>query len=119
MQLQGQDFPQYEFADYIRQRATSKNTYSQDFLNEQYTIFVREIITRLIERDLNNNPEFNNLMNEYYDGILFFEVSDTRVWSKPVEEQENLEKEWLKELNRKYKVTVNKKVINNIKKYLK
>ena len=119
MQLKGEDFPQYEFADYIKLRSTSQKTYSVDFLNDQYAIFVREIMTKLIERDLTDDPEFNNLINEYYDGILFFEVSDTRVWSKPIEEQENLEKEWLQELNKKYKVTVNKKVVNNLKKYLK
>ena len=119
MQLKGQNFPQYEFADYIIKRATSQKTYSGDFLNEQYTLFVREILLKLIERDLENDPEFVNLMNEYHDGILFFEVSDARVWSKPIEEQEGLEQEWIQELNNKYKVTVNKKIINNIKKYLK
>jgi len=119
MQLQGIDFPQYEFADYIQLKSTSQNTYSVDFLNDQYAIFVREMLTILIERDIENNPEFNHLMNEYHDGILFFEVSDTKVWSKPIEEQEDLEQQWMQELNRKYKVTINKKVVNNIKKYLK
>jgi len=119
MRLQGIDFPQYEFADYISLRATSQKTYSGDFLNDQYALFVREILIKLIERDMENNPEFNNLINEYHDGILFFEVSDTKIWSKPIEEQERLEKEWIQELNKKYKVTINKKVVNNIKKYLK
>ena len=118
MQMQGMDFPQYEFVDYIRLRATSRKTYSGDFLNEQYTLYVREIISRLIERNVEDDPVFINLMNEYHDGILFFEVSDTKVWSKPIEEQENLEREWLKELNQKYKVTINKKILNNLKKYL-
>ena len=119
MQLQGMDFPQYEFVDFIRIRSTSIKTYSVDFLNDQYTLFVREIISRLIERNVEDDPVFINLMNEYHDGILFFEVSDTKVWSKPLEEQENLEREWIQELNKKYKVTINKKVLNNIKKYLK
>ena len=119
MQLKGQNFPQYEFADYIRLKSTSQKTYSGDFLNDQYTFFVREILLKLIEMDLENYPEFKNLMNEFHDSILLFEVSDTRVWSKPIEEQERLEQEWIQELNQKYKVTVNKKIINNIKKYLK
>ena len=119
MQLNGSDFPQYEFADYIRVKPTSLKSYSVDFLNDQYTFFVREILVKLIERDIENNPEFNHLMNEYHDGILFFEVSDTKVWSKPIEEQEDLEQQWMQELYRKYKVTINKKVVKNIKKYLK
>ena len=119
MQLKGIKFPQYEFADYIRLKPKSHKTYSVDFLNEQYTLFVREIVKKLIERGLENDPEFINLMNEYHDGILFFEVSDTKVWSKPVDEQEKLEQEWMQELNTKYKVTINEKVLNNLKKYLK
>jgi peptidyl-prolyl cis-trans isomerase SurA len=119
MQLQGKDFPQYEFADYIRLRSTSQKTCSSDFLHDQYTLFVREILTKLTEKSLETDPEFINLMNEYHDGILFFEVSDTRVWSKPVEEQEALEQEWIQELNSKYQVTINKKVVKNIKKYMK
>ena len=118
MQLQGKDFPQYEFVDFIRFRATSSKTYSVDFLNDQYALFVREILKKLIEMNAENDPVYINLMNEYHDGILFFEASDTKVWSKPVEEQEDLEREWLKELNQKYKVTINKKVLNNLKKYL-
>ena len=119
MQLKGMDFPQYEFADYINMKSTSQKTYSGDFLNDQYALFVREILIKLIERDIEDEPEFNHLMNEYYDGILFFEVSDSRVWSKPVEEQEDLEQQWIQELNQKYKVTINKKIVNNMKKYLK
>ena len=118
MQMQGMDFPQYEFVDFIRLRSTSLKTYSGDFLNDQYTLFVREIVKKLIERNIENDPAFINLMNEYHDGILFFEVSSTKVWSNPLEEQENMEREWIKELNKKYKVTINKKVLNNLKKYL-
>ena len=119
MQMQGMDFPQYEFVDYIRLRSTSLKTYSGDFLNEQYTLYVREIISRLIERNVEDDPVFISLMNEYHDGILYFEVSETKVWSKPIEEQDDLEREWINELNKKYKVTINKKVLNNLKKYLK
>jgi peptidyl-prolyl cis-trans isomerase SurA len=63
-------------------------------------------------------PDYNMLIKEYYDGILLFEISNKRVWSQPAEEQDNLEAEWLKELNEKYPVTINKKVIKSIKKYL-
>ena len=119
MQMNGIDFPQYEFAEYVRLRPASTKTYSGDELKEQYTLFVREILTELTKRSLDNNPDFVNLMNEYHDGILLFEVSNTKVWEKPLEEQEQLEQAWMKDLNQKYKVTLNRKVLNNLKKYLK
>jgi len=111
---------QDEFAEYVRLKASlSSKTYSGDMLNEMFLFFVREIMTELEKRDLENNQEFIQLINEYHDGILLFEVSSTRVWDKPVEEQAKLEKEWLEELNKKYKVDINWKVLNNLKNYLK
>ena len=57
-------------------------------------------------------------VKEYYDGTLVYELSNKRVWSYPAEEQDKLDAEWIKELNEKYPVTINKKIIKNIKKYL-
>jgi len=119
MHLDGKDFPQYEFADYIRLKPASNKTYSVDYLNDQYNLFVREIVSILTKKNLETDPEYINLVNEYHDGILLFEVSNTKVWEKPVEEHEALEQAWIKELNSKYKVTVNWNVLNNLKKYLK
>lgn len=119
LHMDGRDFPQYEFADYIKLKPTSKMTYSVDYLNDQYNTFVSELVNVLIKKHLETDPEYINLINEYHDGILLFEISNTRVWEKPVEEHEALEQAWLKELNEQYKVTVNWKVLNNLKKYIK
>lgn len=37
-------------------------------------------------------PEFGNLMREYYDGLLFFEVSTREVWDKAVSDEDGLNK---------------------------
>lgn len=37
-------------------------------------------------------PEFGNLMREYYDGLLFFEVSTKEVWDKAANDEEGLNK---------------------------
>lgn len=39
-----------------------------------------------------NNADYRNLLNEYRDGILLFEISDRNVWSKAKEDKEGLEK---------------------------
>ncbi|MDR1096687.1 MAG: peptidylprolyl isomerase [Tannerella sp.] len=119
IRLKSIDFLQNEFVAYISRRPTSAKTLSIDFMQEIFDLFVREIVTEMerevLERDY---PEYNMLVKEYYDGILLFEVSNKRVWSRPAEEQERLEAEWVKELKEKYPVTVNRKVLKNLKKYL-
>ena len=47
-------------------------------------------------------PEFRNLMREYYEGLLFFEVSTREVWNKVAEDEEGLAK-YFKKNKKKYK----------------
>jgi peptidyl-prolyl cis-trans isomerase SurA len=113
------DFLQNDFVDYMNRRPTSAKTLSIDFMQEIFDLFVRGIVTEMEREKLETDyPEYNMIVKEYYDGILLFEISNKRVWSYPAEDQEKLEAEWIKELNEKYPVTVNKKVIKNIRKYL-
>ena len=40
-----------------------------------------KVLTDYHEHELvKNNPEYRNLLNEYRDGMLLFEISNTRVW---------------------------------------
>ena len=38
-----------------------------------------------------NNPDYRNLLNEYRDGMLLFEISDQNVWSKAKNDKAGLE----------------------------
>ncbi|MDR3261138.1 MAG: peptidylprolyl isomerase [Tannerella sp.] len=117
--FQQKDFLQNEFAEYLYRYPFSTKTYSGDFLSEVYRLFVRDILTELEKRSLDDqHPEFQQLVQEYHDGILLFEVSNTRVWDKPLEDQARLEEEWIRELNEKFTTTINWKVLKNIKKYI-
>ena len=46
-------------------------------------------------------PEFANLMREYYDGLLFFEVSTREVWDKASADEEGLNR-YFKKYRKRY-----------------
>ena len=50
-------------------------------------------------------PEFGNLMREYREGLLFFEVSNREVWQKASNDKKGLEK-FFKKNKKKYKFDV-------------
>ena len=50
----------------------------------------------------NKYPEFGNLMREYYEGLLFFEVSTREVWNNASENEAGLAK-YFKKNKKKYK----------------
>lgn len=111
------DFRQGEFVEYLVKKHRSAQPYSIDFMQDVFNFFIFEIVTEIERNSLERDyPDYVLQLKEYYDGILLFEISNKRVWSRPVEEQEQLEAEWVKELNEKYPVTINWKVINKIKK---
>ena len=111
--LNGEVHLQDEFAYYIQRCPFSAKTYSGDFMQEIYDLFVRELATICERKDLKkNHPEFDLLMGEYRDGILLFEISNRKVWSKPMSEQKALDEAWIAELSKKYPVTVNWDVLN-------
>ena len=47
-------------------------------------------------------PEFGNLMREYYEGLLFFEVSNREVWKKDADQEKALAK-FFKKNKKNYK----------------
>ncbi|MDO5461191.1 MAG: peptidylprolyl isomerase [Bacteroidales bacterium] len=46
-------------------------------------------------------PEFGNLMREYYEGLLFFEVSTREVWNKASDDEKGIKK-YFKKNKKKY-----------------
>lgn len=53
------------------------------FIDERIEVVADETTIEAERCNLaNENPEFRNLLNEYRDGMLLFEISDRNVWSK-------------------------------------
>jgi peptidyl-prolyl cis-trans isomerase SurA len=114
--INGIDFPQAEFAYYMNRFPYSAKPYAGDFMKEVYALFVRDIVTTSEKENMEvKHPEIPYLIREYRDGMLLFEISNLKVWSHPVEEQAALEKNWIKELNKKYPVKINRKLLKKLK----
>lgn len=60
--------------------------------NEAVQTAVDNAMTELYRQQLaTENSDFRNLLNEYHDGILLYEVSNRKVWDKAAQDQEGLE----------------------------
>ena len=115
MHLDGVDFPQNEFAYYLQRCPFSTKTYAGDFMWEVYNLFIRDIVTTSERKNLEQkHPEMEHLMQEYRDGMLLFEISNQKIWSKPAAEQAELEKQWVEELNKSYPVEINWRLLKKL-----
>lgn len=123
------------------------------FLDLAFFTFVEENMLRYEStRLMDKYPEYRDVVNEVYDGLLIYEVNSAKVWNaaildtvgtmrfyeqiktqfatgdslnpyKPFEEvravvisqyQDQLEKEWVAELHKKYPVKLNEEVFRTI-----
>ena len=81
-------YTQTDFANYIasHQSKRPKSDYKV-VITPLYKQFVEESAVAYEESRLDQKyPEFKSLMQEYRDGILLFELTDEKVWSKAVKD---------------------------------
>lgn len=74
-----------------RVRNFSKNDGINFFNNRAKDMLAVEAKKLAMEDIKKSNPEYRNLVNEYRDGILLFEVSNRNVWEKASKDREGLE----------------------------
>lgn len=81
-------FTQADFAGYIATHQNKRPKMDTKMLvNQLYKQFVDETTITYEESRLDQKyPEFKALMEEYHDGILLFELTDRKVWSKAVKD---------------------------------
>jgi len=60
-------------------------------LRKQEELLNRELLRHEKEKLEEKYPEFRHLMQEYHDGILFFNITDEEVWSRAVKDSAGLE----------------------------
>jgi peptidyl-prolyl cis-trans isomerase SurA len=81
-------YTQTDFANFIASHQSKRpKTDIKMIINQLYTQFVDESAVAYEESRLDQKyPEFKALMQEYRDGILLFELTDEKVWSKAVKD---------------------------------
>ena len=87
-------FSQAEFTAYLQSRMRSSRTPIdiEQLVNESFENWVDSEIMAYEDGILEvKHPEFKALMQEYRDGILLFDLTDQKVWSKAVEDTVGLE----------------------------
>jgi len=89
-----QNYTQRDLADYMgrSQVRRTKDTLAV-VLNGFYNQYVKESLLAYEESRLEQKyPEYRALLKEYRDGILLFDLTDQKVWTKAVKDTVGLEK---------------------------
>ncbi|MCX6291983.1 MAG: peptidylprolyl isomerase [Bacteroidetes bacterium] len=99
--LSNASFSQQDFSKYLEDHQSHKTSSSpQALANNSYSEWVNESCIAFEEKHLDSlYPDFRNLMQEYRDGILLFELTDKKVWSKAVKDTAGLKEFYEKNKN--------------------
>jgi peptidyl-prolyl cis-trans isomerase SurA len=90
--LLDKNYGQKELAEYVANHQSKRGEGSPQMqANNLYNEWVNESALAFEESRLDQEyPEFKALMQEYRDGILLFELTDKKVWSKAVKDTAGL-----------------------------
>ena len=90
--LGSKKYTQDDFAKYIETHQTARPKMDNAmFLQVDFKNFVDESVINYEDAALESKyPDFRNLLKEYRDGILLFDLTDQKVWSKAVKDTAGL-----------------------------
>ena len=76
-----------DFVATLKRNQLSSEKIPVTYMAQLYNYFVEETITTAEEEKLKaEKPEFKNLLTEYREGILFFEIMEKEIWNKASED---------------------------------
>jgi peptidyl-prolyl cis-trans isomerase SurA len=90
--LNNQSIKGSEFVQYLNRKKSNRSKVSPfDYVSNEFKNFSNEQVLKFEDSQLESKyPAFRMLMNEYRDGILLFELTDQKVWSKAVKDTAGL-----------------------------
>ncbi len=99
--LAGKKYTQADFGKYLELHQTRRSSFETHYVvDQQYNNFVDESCVSYEESTLEQKyPDFKNLLQEYRDGILLFDLTDRKVWSKAVKDTNGLKEFYEKNKN--------------------
>lgn len=101
--IEGAEFLVSDFSEYLAENFSKENESSKEQLYDEVDKYIDFAIIAYEDSKLESKyPEFRNLINEYHDGILLFEISDKEVWRKASEDAKELAK-YFKKHKKSYK----------------
>ena len=116
--LGSSDYSQLEFAEYIFKLLSRVKTKFQTsiFVDESFVKWSEDLIIAYENENLESKyNDFRLLMQEYRDGILLYELTDEKIWSKAVKDTVGLNAFYLKnKQNYMWDKRVNASIINCI-----
>ncbi len=81
--LQGKGYSVKDFFRYVEANQRSSTLAPEKYLDLLYQQFIDTTILKLVEERISvQHPEYRYLLQEYYEGILLFDIMEKEVWSK-------------------------------------
>ncbi len=93
MRLKKDKYSQYDFAKFVQKKQRIQDNIDKDvYLNQLFKEFVKENCIDFMDKNLEDQyPDFKDLVQEYHDGILLFNLTDEKVWTKAVKDSTGLQ----------------------------
>lgn len=97
-----------DFAKYVsRFQGIELTTSLEKFLNERFEKYVEEKLYAYEKENLiNKYPDFRELVNEYHDGMILYEINSQKVWTQAITDTAGL-KEYYEKIKKNYPVNPN------------
>lgn len=88
------DYSVADFAIYLsKQKIKNKSLSLEDVAKKQYSEYCSNMLKEYQKEQLKTEyPDYAHLLQEYYDGILLFNISNDEVWEKATKDSAGLEK---------------------------
>lgn len=81
--LTGKNYTVREFLDYAQKNQKPTTQTPEKYLDELYNHFVdARILALQEEKIMREHPDYTYLLQEYYEGILLFDIMEKEVWNK-------------------------------------